>query len=1106
MSTGFGLRGRAWCGLLIPTAILLLGAAPAPSRVRAPEAEAAFAQGRYAEAHMLASRALSRCAPTRRQPDRCLILAMTASSYALAAGDVQAAERLARQAVTVSDALAEGSGEQAMSRVTLASAYSGQGRVAEAEAETRDALARSSRSLGEGHVLTATIQNSLALLLTAQGRAVEAEPLHRMAIAGAQGALGARHPAAPTMMNSLADNLTAQARYREAATVQDEAVEMARSIHGPRHPATAIALSSLARLRQMVGAFDDAERLYREAAEINVAALGPEHALVGRDASNLGQLLLEQGRWAEAETQVRRALAIAEAASGPDHPAVATDLGDLASLLSQSGRPELGEPLFRRSLAIERATFGDDSPRMAAQLGALAGNLEDQRRAADAEPLRRRALEIVRTVQGEGHPDTASALAGLAGNVATQQRYDEARPLLVQAIAAQELAVGTDALPVASGLSQLGVVEARQGRLDVAEPTFRRALAIRKARLGEASPVTASAHHNLASVLELAGRLDLAEAPARQALSIRRAALPRGHPDIAVSEALLARILAGRPGNEALTHARAGMALVRARRLQASAAGDTAARAELLARGARTARDPADRVFSAFLLSADRAPDRDALASEAFLAAQDLDVSATALALAQTVARTAAGPGDLAGLARRQQDLSAAIRILDSKAIQALGQGLSEKSGALRVEIDAATQDLTRVNESLREKFPDYAALVSPRALSVADVQARLGPGEGLLFVTPADDDLYVFAIGRRRLAWRRIAGGVASVGAQVGRLRCSVDPLTCGDLAPVSAFDPMVALAVYQEVVRPVEPALAGARRLFVTTSGPLASLPLDALATSVPRSGDLAGVRWLGDRYAITSLPAVSAMRPRISNPGSRTARAFIGYGDPVFAGGGTGDLGRLRGMAPLPGTRQELDALAGAMGASPASLVMGTDATEPAVRKDTRLAEAGVIAFATHGLLPGELNGRNEPGLVFTPPLTASDDNDGLLGASEVSQMTFSADWVVLSACNTGSGEGGSDSLSALARAFLYAGAQALVASHWRVADDATAALTVEMLTAHRMNPHLSRAEARQRAMRAVRTGRRADGSAVAGWTPEWRDPTAWAPFTLIAASSD
>ncbi|MDB5425107.1 MAG: hypothetical protein JWQ29_2523, partial [Phenylobacterium sp.] len=112
---------------------------------------------------------------------------------------------------------------------------------------------------------------------------------------------------------------------------------------------------------------------------------------------------------------------------------------------------------------------------------------------------------------------------------------------------------------------------------------------------------------------------------------------------------------------------------------------------------------------------------------------------------------------------------------------------------------------------------------------------------------------------------------------------------------------------------------------------------------------------------------------------------------------------------------------------------------------------------------------------------------------------------ADWVILSACNTAGADGspGADAMSGLARAFLYAGAKALLASHWHVFDDSTAALTVETLTIQRANPKLTKSQALQRAMAAVRSGRRADGSRIAGWTPEWAHPAYWAPFVLISA---
>jgi CHAT domain-containing protein len=177
------------------------------------------------------------------------------------------------------------------------------------------------------------------------------------------------------------------------------------------------------------------------------------------------------------------------------------------------------------------------------------------------------------------------------------------------------------------------------------------------------------------------------------------------------------------------------------------------------------------------------------------------------------------------------------------------------------------------------------------------------------------------------------------------------------------------------------------------------------------------------------------------------------------------------------------------------------LGAEATETALKADTDLPRAVTVVFATHGLLPHEMGIGSEPGLVLTPPGTASAEDDGLLTASEAAALSLSAKWVVLSACNTATpgveaGASG-ESLSSLARSFLYAGSGNLLASHWRVADDATAALIVETLS----NDGATPARALAAAMEAVRTGKHPDGSVVDGWKPHWAHPASWAPFTLV-----
>jgi hypothetical protein len=85
--------------------------------------------------------------------------------------------------------------------------------------------------------------------------------------------------------------------------------------------------------------------------------------------------------------------------------------------------------------------------------------------------------------------------------------------------------------------------------------------------------------------------------------------------------------------------------------------------------------------------------------------------------------------------------------------------------------------------------------------------------------------------------------------------------------------------------------------------------------------------------------------------------------------------------------------------------------------------------------------------------------------------VAALKLDADWVILSACNTAAGNSDkAEALSGLARAFFYAGARALLVSHWAVNSEATVNLITSALGAISRDKKVGRAEALRRAMLA------------------------------------
>ena len=103
------------------------------------------------------------------------------------------------------------------------------------------------------------------------------------------------------------------------------------------------------------------------------------------------------------------------------------------------------------------------------------------------------------------------------------------------------------------------------------------------------------------------------------------------------------------------------------------------------------------------------------------------------------------------------------------------------------------------------------------------------------------------------------------------------------------------------------------------------------------------------------------------------------------------------------------------------------------------------------------------------MLTLPKQPNETDDGLLTASEVAQLRLNADWVVLSACNTIAGDKpGAEALSGLAR--FYAGARAILVSHWAVEATAAMRLTTSTFDIMKSDPTRGRAEALRRAMLA------------------------------------
>ena len=292
---------------------------------------------------------------------------------------------------------------------------------------------------------------------------------------------------------------------------------------------------------------------------------------------------------------------------------------------------------------------------------------------------------------------------------------------------------------------------------------------------------------------------------------------------------------------------------------------------------------------------------------------------------------------------------------------------------------------------------------------------------------------------------------------------------------------------------------------------------------------------IPWLARTHAITTLPSVASLKAlRTRKALEHPERQFTGFGDPFFneeqakeqskkialARNVNGDNQRgmplnlrsqpktrslhsatIEVLPRLPETRDEITAIGETLGADPKrDLFFGREANEYNA-KTAALDKYRVVSFATHGLIAGDLDGLNQPALALASPKVANIEGDGLLTMDEVLGLKLNADWVILSACNTGAGEGsGAEAVSGLGRAFFYAGAKSVLVSNWPVNSKATTELMTTLFREQSEDPSLTRAEALQKAEMDLMNGPGlvdSEGRILYSYA----HPIFWAPFVVV-----
>ncbi|MDN0075109.1 CHAT domain-containing protein [Crenobacter sp. SG2303] len=474
---------------------------------------------------------------------------------------------------------------------------------------------------------------------------------------------------------------------------------------------------------------------------------------------------------------------------------------------------------------------------------------------------------------------------------------------------------------------------------------------------------------------------------------------------------------------------------------------------------------------------------------------------------------------------------------------QQIQQRINANRKSLDDDIRQTQQQLTVVSQQLWQQFPRFMDMAEPKPVNIKDLQQHvLRRGEALLTYFLMDKETLAFVTTPDSFHLIRLPLGRDKVAALVTALRAPEEN-AADSLGSLKALNPALLHSAYQQLFQPLEGFLKPGTRLLSIGDGPLHTLPLEMLVTQwteqdqqqfaaarqqSPLLGEYAGLHYLADRFQIAYLPSLSALvsMRQYRKPRVQYAQQLVSFADPVFEQSEPSSPGSLLGQSiarnygkskvglkipRLPETAVEAQGIANILG-DRNTLYLEGNAQEYTL-KHLDLTSTRYLHFATHGLLGGEFvmlkeamgedassanKVRPEPALLLS--LTGNlHGEDGLLTMHEVVEnLNLNAELVVLSACNTAgehdaahSGEG----FAGLARAFMYAGAQGLLVSHWSVESQATQELMVA--TFSKLKSGSSPTSAIEAARRELKQSQFLSG----GQAMSRAHPFFWAPFVYV-----
>jgi CHAT domain-containing protein len=765
-----------------------------------------------------------------------------------------------------------------------------------------------------------------------------------------------------------------------------------------------------------------------------------------RCISSMGVFFLVQGKLGDAEKYINDALEKSDKLVGQSSAAYASNLNSLAKLNQVNGKYNEAEKLFDQSLAIALKVFGAESMQNAIVLNNKAMLFQEMGRYDDGNTIMQQAVVASeaapkKALKGKKSFDNRKFQSNQALMYQLSGKLPEAETVFLSIKKVFENRGQTSNPEYAGLLNQLSILYMQMNKMDLVEPLLKKAAEVYKKKFSESNPSFAKVQNDLGNFYRMQGKFAEAEGALAKAVDIRKNALGENHPDYAKSIENLG-ILYWKKGD--LSKAYTNLRLATEKSLEFVNSYFPPMSETEKTKYWDILRPRFQRFYNFAIEASAKNP---AVLKDVY----DYQIATKALLLNSTnkIKQAILSSGD-------QSLIKEYLSWINQKENLSRYYALSkEELKQQKIDLPSLEKEANASERALSQKSSDFSKAFSSEKLSFTKIATLLGDTEAVVEI------IHVRTFDKDFIDESRYVALVLTKNSTVP----SMVLLENGNQLE-TRYAKFYRNAIQQKIADDysyeqywirIEPLLAGKKTIYLSPDGVYNQINLNTLKK---KDGD-----YLLNRYDLViignSKDLVALKQRKQSKP--RKDAFLLGF--PDYAGAAT----------PLPGTKVEIESI---------NKILTTAGYKTTTRQQKLASESALkgvkgpalIHIATHGyfladadLQSGDAlgvnaeNAKNNPllrsGLILAgakigenKSTDVSSNDNGILTAYEAMNLNLEGtDLIVLSACETGLGDVKSgEGVYGLQRAFLVAGADAMVMSLWKVDDAATQQLMTNFYT--------------------------------------------------------